>query len=116
MSSTDQQKQVTPVLAFATNDEFDRSTPPIISQKITPPMKFSFIISPPIQQDDIDIVNIRPLNNLSAFNFDCQQMNAERLHTSSKTTGAAYTHRNIFSPQATIHEKASPQFINPSYS
>ncbi|CAF1106911.1 unnamed protein product [Adineta steineri] len=42
MSSTDQQKQVTPVLAFATNDEFDRSTPPIISQKITPPMKFSF--------------------------------------------------------------------------
>ncbi|CAF0935186.1 unnamed protein product [Adineta steineri] len=74
------------------------------------------VISPPIQQDDIDIVHIRPLNNLSAFNFDCQQMNAERLHTSSKTAGAAYTHHNIFSPQATIHEKASPQFINPSYS
>jgi hypothetical protein len=29
------------------------------------------------QQDDIDIVHIRPLNNLSAFNFDCQQMNSK---------------------------------------
>ena len=36
------------------------------------------------QQDDIDIIHIRPLNNLSAFNFDCQQMNAERL-TGSKS-------------------------------
>jgi hypothetical protein len=33
------------------------------------------------QQDDIEIVHIRPLNNLSAFNFDCQQMNTERLHS-----------------------------------
>ena len=32
------------------------------------------------QQDDINIVHIRPLNNLSAFNFDCQQLNAERLN------------------------------------
>jgi hypothetical protein len=46
MSSTDQQKQVTPVLAFDTNDEFDRSTPPIIAQKITPPMKYS-VSEPP---------------------------------------------------------------------
>lgn len=39
LSSNDQQKQVTPVLAFGTNDELDRSIP---TQKMTPPMKFSF--------------------------------------------------------------------------
>ena len=46
------------------------------------------------QQDEIDVVRIRPLNNLSAFNFDCQQMNAERLNEnlSPKPT----TRRTIF--------------------
>jgi hypothetical protein len=44
MSSTE--KQVTPVLAFDTNDDLDRSTPPIIAQKITPPMKYS-VSEPP---------------------------------------------------------------------
>ncbi|CAF5198424.1 unnamed protein product, partial [Rotaria magnacalcarata] len=41
-SSVDQQKQVTPVLAFAANDELDHSIPTITTPKITPPMKFSF--------------------------------------------------------------------------
>ena len=41
-STTDQPKQMTPVLAFGTNDELDRSIPTITSQKVTPPMKFSF--------------------------------------------------------------------------
>jgi hypothetical protein len=40
LSSVDQQKQLTPVLAFGTNDELDRST--LTTQKVTPPMKFSF--------------------------------------------------------------------------
>ncbi|CAF1025663.1 unnamed protein product [Rotaria sordida] len=42
MSSQDQQKQLTPVLAFGTNDELDRSIPTITPPKVTPPMKFSF--------------------------------------------------------------------------
>ncbi|CAF2360770.1 unnamed protein product [Rotaria sp. Silwood2] len=42
MSSMDQQKQLTPVLAFGTNDELDRSIPTITPPKVTPPMKFSF--------------------------------------------------------------------------
>jgi hypothetical protein len=40
--TTDQPKQITPVLAFGTNDELDRSIPTITSQRVTPPMKFSF--------------------------------------------------------------------------
>jgi hypothetical protein len=45
--SNDQQKQTTtPVLAFGTNDELDRSIPTITTQKVTPPMKFS-ISEPP---------------------------------------------------------------------
>jgi hypothetical protein len=42
LSTNDQQKQITPVLAFGTNDELDRSIPTIATQKVTPPMKFSF--------------------------------------------------------------------------
>ncbi|CAF0800409.1 unnamed protein product [Rotaria sp. Silwood1] len=42
VSSMDQQKQITPVLAFGTNDELDRSIPTITPPKVTPPMKFSF--------------------------------------------------------------------------
>lgn len=42
LSSADQSKQHTPVLAFATKEEFDRATPPVALQKVTPPMKFSF--------------------------------------------------------------------------
>jgi hypothetical protein len=42
LSSNDQQKQITPVLAFGTNDELYQSIPTITTQKVTPPMKFSF--------------------------------------------------------------------------
>ena len=42
LSSVDQQKQLTPVLAFGTNDDLDRSIPTLTTQKVTPPMKFSF--------------------------------------------------------------------------
>lgn len=42
MSSVDSPKQITPVLAFAANDELDRSIPTITAAKVTPPMKFSF--------------------------------------------------------------------------
>lgn len=38
-STNDQQKQMTPVLAFGSNDNLDHSIP---TQKVTPPMKFSF--------------------------------------------------------------------------
>ena len=50
------------------------------------------------QLDERDIVHIRPLNNLSAFNFDRQQMNEERFndHLSPKPT----IRRNIFATQA----------------
>ncbi|CAF0774210.1 unnamed protein product [Adineta ricciae] len=41
-SSADQSKQLTPVLAFSTNDELDRAVPSATTQKVTPPMKFSF--------------------------------------------------------------------------
>ena len=46
------------------------------------------------QQDDINVVHIRPLNNLSAFNFDCQQMNEERLNET--LSPKPVTRRNIF--------------------
>jgi hypothetical protein len=49
------------------------------------------------QQDDIDVVHIRPLNNLSAFNFDCQQMNEERLNET--LSPKPITRRNIFSTE-----------------
>lgn len=41
-STADQQKRLTPVLAFGSTDALDRSIPTIIPQKATPPMKFSF--------------------------------------------------------------------------
>jgi hypothetical protein len=52
--------------------------PPTHHRSIIP----TIILSPTHreQQDDINIVHIRPLNNLSPFNFDCQQMNADRLN------------------------------------
>ncbi|CAF1141894.1 unnamed protein product [Adineta ricciae] len=55
------------------------------------------------QTDDIDVVHIRPLNNLSAFNFDCQQMNAERLNDtlSPKLT----PRRTIFSTHASVDDQ-----------
>ena len=65
------------------------------------------------QQDEIDVVHIRPLNNLSAFNFDCQQMNEERLNEtlSPKPT----TRRTIFPTQAVTdhrHQQTSFQSEN----
>lgn len=46
------------------------------------------------QQNDIDVVHIRPLNNLSAFNFDCQQMNEERMNET--LSPKPITRRTIF--------------------
>ncbi|CAF1106445.1 unnamed protein product [Rotaria sp. Silwood1] len=59
------------------------------------------------QQDDIDVVQIRPLNNISAFNFDCQQMNADRLNNnlSPKHT----TRRNIFSTEPITNNQQQQQ-------
>jgi hypothetical protein len=51
------------------------------------------------QEDDIDIVHIRPLNNLSPFNFDYQQMNASR-HNNIHTD---LSHRNTYSPEITTN-------------
>ena len=46
-SSTDQQKQITPVLAFGdTNDQLDCSIATITTPKKTPPVKFSFCEPP----------------------------------------------------------------------
>ncbi|CAF3248775.1 unnamed protein product [Rotaria socialis] len=61
------------------------------------------------QQDDIDIIHIRPLNNLSAFNFDCQQMNAERL-TGSLTSDVhnESLHRPVYSPDITMNNNQNP--------
>ena len=47
LSSTDQSKQLTPVLAFGSNDALDRSVPTLTPpSKVTPPMKFSFAEPP----------------------------------------------------------------------
>ncbi len=63
------------------------------------------------QQDDIDVVHIRPLNNLSAFNFDCQQMNEERLNEtlSPKPT----TRRNIFSTEPITDHRYQQRSLSP---
>jgi hypothetical protein len=53
--------------------------------------------------DENDVVHIRPLNNLSAFNFDCQQMNAERFNENSSPQFT--TRRNIFPTQATTDDR-----------
>ncbi len=55
------------------------------------------------QQDDIDVVRIRPLNNLSAFNFDCQQMNEERLNET--LSPKPIIRRNIFSTEPIIDNR-----------
>ena len=39
------------------------------------------VVSPSTYPDHSDLVHIRTLNDLSSFNFDCQQMNAERLNS-----------------------------------
>ncbi|CAF0800277.1 unnamed protein product [Rotaria sp. Silwood1] len=68
------------------------------------------------QQDDIDIVHIRPLNNLSAFNFDCQQMNAERLNGS--LTNDAHTElsrHTVYSPDITITNNNQSQYKKRSH-
>ena len=57
-------------------------------------------------QDDIDVVQIRPLNNISAFNFDCQQMHADRLN--DHLSPLPKTRRNIFSIQP-ITDDQQPQ-------
>ncbi len=59
-----------------------------------PPMHIEETSTHEEQQDDIDVVHIRPLNNLSAFNFDCQQMNAERLN--DNLSPKPITRRTIF--------------------
>jgi len=61
-----------------------------------PPIHIEEISTNREQQDDIDVVHIRPLNNLSAFNFDCQQMNEERLNE-TLSPKPLLTRRNIFS-------------------
>ena len=55
--------------------------------------------------DDADVVHIRPLNNLSAFNFDCQQMNAERLHD-AEASPRATARRTIFPIESPHHQTA----------
>ena len=42
LSSVNSSKQITPVLAFGSNDDVDRVVPVLSTQKGTPPMKFSF--------------------------------------------------------------------------
>ncbi|UJR25905.1 hypothetical protein I4U23_007253 [Adineta vaga] len=61
----------------------------------------STVVLPPTYPDHIDLVHIRPLNNLSVFDFDCQQMNAERYNIYSTNDGNA--HHNTMSPEAIIH-------------
>ncbi|CAF0774338.1 unnamed protein product [Adineta ricciae] len=59
------------------------------------------VVSPSTYPDHIDLVHIRPLNDLSTFNFDCQQTKAERLNTYSMND--ATTDHNTMSPEAIIH-------------
>ena len=62
------------------------------------------------QPDHIDVVRIRPLNNLSAFNFDYQQLNES--HTSPETSAR----RTIFSTeldQAPALSREQPRILPP---
>ncbi|CAF2632795.1 unnamed protein product [Rotaria sp. Silwood2] len=67
------------------------------------------------QHDDIDVVQIRPLNNISAFNFDCQQMNADRLN--GNLSSKPITRRNIFSTEPVTdyqqQQQISSSFTDP---
>ena len=60
--------------------------------------------------DDADVVHIRPLNNLSAFNFDCQQMNAERLNDAEASPRAS-ARRTIF-PTGSPHHPTAVSFTS----
>ena len=51
-------------------------------------------------QNETDVIHMRPLNNLSAFGFNCEQMNADRLNDSSFRIPTV--RRNIFSAESTI--------------
>ena len=55
-------------------------------------------------QDEVDIIRPRPLNDLSAFNFDCQQMNAERLN-GVQSSSPPVVRRAIFSPSRTTDDR-----------
>ena len=80
-----------------------------------PPMHHRTVRSPPPSMpdestDDVDVVHIRPLNNLSAFNFDCQQMNAERLND-AEASPRATARRTIFTPEG-LHEPTAVSFTS----
>jgi hypothetical protein len=62
--------------------------------------------------DDIDVVHIRPLNNLSAFNFDCQQMNADRLNE-YEPSPASIARRTIFSSGTSPIDQRRPPLATP---
>ncbi|CAF2487401.1 unnamed protein product [Rotaria sp. Silwood2] len=108
------------------DDEHDQSflpigLPPIHHRSIIP----TFVSSPlhieensnhQEQQDDIDIVHIRPLNNLSAFNFDCQQMNSERLNGSLTNNAHTELSRHaVYSPDVTTTKNNQNQYKKPSH-
>jgi hypothetical protein len=93
----------------------------IIPTTISPPSHIEHNSTYQEQQDDIDI---RPLNNLSTFNFDCQQMNAERIdgkiyffYFLSILIFILDSDHNRFSPEIlNEHKKPSLQSINSSNS
>ncbi|CAF3575312.1 unnamed protein product [Rotaria sordida] len=92
-------------------------TPVTVTQSPSPPPP------PPIQteetsthreqQDNIDVVQIRPLNNISAFNFDCQQMNADRLNGNLSPKPIA--RRNIFSTEPITDDQQQQKQISSSF-
>ena len=63
--------------------------------------------------EEIDVVHLRPLNNLSAFNFDCQQMNAAQ--PSPPPPPQLNTRRTIFSDDSSSPSPL-PTIVQQSFS
>jgi hypothetical protein len=78
MSSNDQQKQLTPVLAFGVNDELDGSIQTITTRKVTPPMKFSFS-EPPRSNSSASIRSSSSSTTLELSNGNINNQKTKKL-------------------------------------
>lgn len=75
---------------------------PLVTTTSTSPIRIEE--NPPIDEIESDFVHPRPLNNLSAFDFDCQQMNAAQ---PSPPTASTSARRTIFSPDEQKRDRSS---------
>lgn len=83
------------------------STSPLPVEEREKPTTTTTFPSEPVEE--IDVVHLRPLNNLSAFNFDCEQMNAAQ--PSPPATSSA--RRTIFPTDEPPKERSSSSASSP---